>query len=175
MPSGIDLPGLLATIPTGGALVAPLFTSQGSAVFILPSGTGTVTADHLLWLDHVTDSHVATLLQAPRDVSALGGWLGAYLDRRTDVRGWFAAIEQTGQVLWDMLLGPIQQRLTTIGLAEGAPVLLMPQGGIGLLPLHAALREVNALLTVRIYTLRATAFMLGWTPCSPDCAWPMGI
>jgi CHAT domain-containing protein len=143
MPSGLDLLGLLGTIPVGGALVAPLFTSQGSAVFILPSGTETVTADHLLWLDHVTDSHVATLLQGPSNVSTLGGWLGAYLNRHTDPHGWFAAIEQTGQALWEMLLEPIQQRLATVGLAEGAPVLLMPQGGIGLLPLHAAWRKVE--------------------------------
>jgi hypothetical protein len=42
-----------------------------------------------------------------------------------------------------MLMGPIQQRLITLGLVEGAPVLLMPQGGIGLLPLHAAWHEGN--------------------------------
>jgi CHAT domain-containing protein len=143
MPSGIDLPGLLAMIPIGGALVAPLFTSQGSAVFILPGGTETVTAEHLLWLNHVTDSHVATLLRGPSDAPALGGWLGAYDNWRTDPHGWFTAIEHTGQALWEMLLGPIHQRLTTLGLAEGAPILLMPQGGIGLLPLHAAWREVE--------------------------------
>jgi CHAT domain-containing protein/tetratricopeptide (TPR) repeat protein len=143
MPSGIDLPDLLAAIPVGGALVAPLFTSQGSAVFILPSGTETVTAEHLLWLNHVTDSHVAALLRGQSDAPALDGWLGAYLNWRTDPYRWFTAIEHTGQVLWDMLLGPIQQRLTTLGIAEGAPVLLMPHGGIGLLPLHAAWREVD--------------------------------
>jgi CHAT domain-containing protein len=134
MPTGIDLPSLLATIPTRGALVAPLFTSQGSAMFILPGGTETVTADHLLWLDQVTDRHAATLLR---------GWLGAYDNWRTDPHGWFTAIERVGQALWEILLGPIQQRLATLGLAEGAPVLLMPQGGIGLLPLHAAWREVD--------------------------------
>jgi CHAT domain-containing protein/predicted LPLAT superfamily acyltransferase len=143
MPSGLDLPGFLAMIPPGGALVAPLFTSQGSAVFILPSGTETVTAEHLLWLDHVTDSQVATLLWGPNDVPMVDGWVRGYLNRHTNWRGWFAAIKHIGQALWEMLLGPIQQRLTTLGLAEGAPVLLMPQGGIGLLPLHAAWREVD--------------------------------
>jgi CHAT domain-containing protein len=69
--------------------------------------------------------------------------LKAYLNRHADWRGWFTAIEHTGQALWEMLMGPIQQHLATLGLAEGAPVLLMPQGGIGLLPLHAAWREVD--------------------------------
>ena len=40
-------------------------------------------------------------------------------------------------------MGPIHQRLQALGLRQGAPVLLMPQGGLGLLPLHAAWREVD--------------------------------
>lgn len=94
-------------------------------------------------MDDVTDRSLYTLLQGPSDVPELGGWLRAYFDRDTDLPGWFAAIEQTGRALWDMLLGPIQQRLATLSLAEDAPVVLMPQGGIGLLPLHAAWREVD--------------------------------
>jgi len=38
MPSGLDLPDLLALIPEGGALVAPVFTLKGSAVLVLPTG-----------------------------------------------------------------------------------------------------------------------------------------
>ena len=37
MPTGLDLPGLLKLIPDGGALVAPLATSQGGAVFSCPT------------------------------------------------------------------------------------------------------------------------------------------
>jgi tetratricopeptide (TPR) repeat protein len=172
MPTGIDLPGLLAMIPPGGALVAPLFTSQGSAVFILPSRPETVTMDHLLWLDHITDSHVATLLRGPSDGPTLGGWLGAYLNRRTNWHGWLAAIEQTGQALWEMLLGPIQQRLATLGLVEGAPVLLMPQGGIGLLPLHAAWREVDGTRRVFLddYTVSYVPSGYALTITSAACA-----
>ncbi len=44
MPQGLTLSELLALIPTGGAMVAPLLTSQGSAVFVLPYRTKSVTA-----------------------------------------------------------------------------------------------------------------------------------
>ena len=40
-------------------------------------------------------------------------------------------------------MGSVHERLKALGLNEGAPVLLMPQGGLGILPLHAAWREVN--------------------------------
>jgi CHAT domain-containing protein len=46
-------------------------------------------------------------------------------------------------MLWEHLIGPVHQRLAALGLGEGAPVLLIAPGGMNLLPLHAAWREVN--------------------------------
>ncbi len=69
--------------------------------------------------------------------------MGAYAEFRTEQIGWFNTIETSGQTLWKRLIGPIHQRLQALGLRQGAPVLLMPQGGLGLLPLHAAWREVD--------------------------------
>ncbi len=78
MPTGLDLPGLLGLIPEGGALVAPLFTSKGSAVFVLPHGTATVTKEHVIELDRFTEADLRALLRGPDDEPELGGWLGAY-------------------------------------------------------------------------------------------------
>ena len=77
MPTGLDLPGLLDLIPEGGALVAPLFTSKGSAVFVLPHGTVTVTKEHVIELDRFTTADLSALLQGAGDKPGLGGWLGA--------------------------------------------------------------------------------------------------
>lgn len=40
-------------------------------------------------------------------------------------------------------MGQVHQRLIDLGLAPGAPGILMPQGGLGVLPLHASWREVD--------------------------------
>ncbi len=49
----------------------------------------------------------------------------------------------TGQ-LWEVLMKDVHKQLQEeLQLNTGAPILLMPQGGLGLLPLHAAWREVD--------------------------------
>jgi len=138
MPTGLDLCGILEQIPSGGALVAPLVTSQGSAVFVLPDGAKTVSAEHIIPLETFTDD---LLIGSEGDP----GWINAYVAWRGSgsLEAWKTAIETfTGQ-LWDALMGPIHERLTNLDLADGAPVTLMPQGGLGLLPLHAAWRQVD--------------------------------
>jgi tetratricopeptide (TPR) repeat protein len=137
---------LLDLVPENGALVAPVITSQGSAALVLPHGTTAVTGEHAVMLDRFTESDLLTLLLGSvsdtglgrDDVLDLGGWLGGYARRTNDWPAWLATIEHTGRKLWDGVVGPISGRLRDMGLAEGAPVLLLPQGGLGLLPLHAA-------------------------------------
>ncbi|MCL4299210.1 MAG: CHAT domain-containing protein [Anaerolineae bacterium] len=137
MPTGLDLAGILALIPAGGALVAPLVTSQGSAVFVLPHGATTIEAEHVIRLDDFTDDDLNALLVGSEDKL---GWLWTYT---RDMQRWQTTIESFTGRLWDVLMEPVHQKLTDLGLAQGAPVLLMPQGGLGLLPLHAAWREVD--------------------------------
>jgi CHAT domain-containing protein/tetratricopeptide (TPR) repeat protein len=134
MPTGLDVAALLGLIPSGGALVAPLFSSKGSAVFVLPHGTSEITEAHIIALDQFTDASLRALLV---------DWVGAYQQQDDDRRAWLTAIEDTGCTLWASLMGPVHERLSTLGLAKSAPVLLLPQGGLGLLPLHAAWREVD--------------------------------
>ena len=52
-----------------------------------------------------------------------------------------ARVENTGRVLWDSVISPIHTRLAALEIGEGGPVVLIPQAGVGLLPLHAAWRE----------------------------------
>jgi CHAT domain-containing protein len=148
MPTGLDLPGLLGLIPEGGALVAPLFTSKSSAVFVVPHGTATVGMEHFIEIDGFTTADLFAVLQGPADDATLGGWLGAYLNYRLSPNrffrsAWLRTIEAAGQELWEVFLGPVHERLKSFGLKEGAAILMMPQGGLGLLPLHAAWRIVE--------------------------------
>jgi CHAT domain-containing protein len=149
MPTGVDLPNLLDVVPEGGALVAPLFTSKGSAVFVLPHAIGIVTEEHVIQLEEFTDEDLHTLLQGSADKRYPAGRLGAYADYHISPttgffrKKWFEAIETVGRELWDSLLGPVHERLKSHGLKQDAPILIIPQGGLGLLPLHAAWRTVD--------------------------------
>jgi CHAT domain-containing protein/chaperonin cofactor prefoldin len=147
MPVDMDMASILALIPEGGVLVAPLVTSQGSAVFIIPHGTEVVRVENVISLNGFTGDDMAALLIGDHDKP---GWLQAYasfLEHRTRARleEWQLAIEKfTGQ-LWQKLMGPIHEKLMDLGIRREVPVIIMPQSGLGLLPLHAAWRHVNGM------------------------------
>lgn len=118
---GLDLDALsarriLALVPGEGALVAPVFTSEGSAVLVVPHAERRVEARHVLWLDDFTTADLAVLTKR------ISG-------------GAEQAIEAVGEELWERLAGRIARRLRRAGARR---VLLLPQGGLGLLPVHAA-------------------------------------
>lgn len=142
MPTGLDLPGILGLIPEGGALVAPLVTSEGSAVFVIPHEADKVCDDHVVSLDSLHEYDLLKLLRGP------GGWMYTYFDLRIEMtkaamEQWLEVIEKSTSRLWTMLMGPVHKKLQDLGLAEAAPVILMPQGYLGLLPLHAAWRDID--------------------------------
>ena len=171
MAPGLDVEKMLALIPRGGALVAPLVTLHGSALFIIPHGTLTLRDEHILWIDEFNEDHLQTLLFG---TDSQPGWLGAYVEYRnavafclqikrdaetgkanskvlsealTDLKNvaeqWNATINLTTGQLWNELMAPVYHRLKTLCCPENAPVLLIPQAGLGLLPLHAAWRPIK--------------------------------
>ncbi|KAF5416054.1 MAG: hypothetical protein C5S48_04200 [Candidatus Methanogaster sp.] len=150
MPAGLDLPEILGLIPEGGALVAPLVTSMGSAVFVIPHGADSVRTDHVVMLDSLTEDDLLELLRGPANETGLGGWMGACFafcdENRTmaDTKRWLDMIEATTDELWTLLMGPVHRKLQDLNLTEAAPVILMPQGYLGLLPLHASWRDMNS-------------------------------
>ncbi len=140
MPEGLPLDDLLALIPADGALVAPLFTSQGSAVFVVPGGVQEVTAEHVIRLDDFTLADLVAITRASDDGP---GWLRYYIDYRfggAGAQALFDGIEDVTRRLWDAFVGAVHERLQALGVRR---VLVMPQGDTILLPLHAAWREVD--------------------------------
>jgi CHAT domain-containing protein len=97
-------------------------------------------------LDSLTEDDLLDLLQGPADETGLSGWMGAYFAFRNErtnaaTKRWLDVIEATTGKLWTMLMGPVHQKLQDLKLTEAAPITLMPQGYLGLLPLHASWRD----------------------------------
>ena len=128
MPDSPSAATILQGIPAGSALVAPVLTPAGTAVFIVPAGAQAVDAGHVLRLEF-DDAALRALL------SGDGGWLAGFFSRDSHPDLWQDTIAATGRQLWNGLMGPIAARLAQLGIHHA---LLMPQGGLGLLPLHAA-------------------------------------
>jgi CHAT domain-containing protein/uncharacterized protein YjbI with pentapeptide repeats len=128
MPDSPAVTTILQGIPAGSALVAPVLTPAGTAVFVVPAGAQAVDPEHVLRLDF-DDAALHALLAGDR------GWLPGYFSRDAHPAVWRDTIAATGRQLWNGLMGPIADRLAQLGIRRA---LLMPQGGLGLLPLHAA-------------------------------------
>jgi CHAT domain-containing protein len=121
---GVDDPGLsfdaiMALAPEQGALVAPVFTSKGSAVFVIPHGAKRVTVGDVLLLKDFTTVDLGVLIERSKERSE-------------------QAIDDVTKVLWDGLVAKVHARLRRLAVRR---ILLLPQGGLGLLPVHAAWRE----------------------------------
>lgn len=137
MPEGLDLPDLLAIIPKDGALIAPVVTSHGGGVLVVPYGVAKLTADHYLSLPELTGKRVSAWVIGTEEAP---GWLRVYADFINNrlplsaLGGWKAIVSEV--VIH--LLAPIQAKLAALGVAHGAELLLVPQGRLGMLPLHAS-------------------------------------
>ncbi len=138
LPASLDLAQLLSLIPAGGALIAPAITDQGSVVFVVPAGVNTLATDHVLWLDEFTRANLHTLFNG---TEAEPGWLRVHLNHRSTPEVWDKVINSSIEQLNRQLVSPIVEKLAQLGVERGSPLLLLPQGGLGLLPLHAPLLD----------------------------------
>jgi CHAT domain-containing protein/tetratricopeptide (TPR) repeat protein len=150
MPADIDVATILQLVPENGAILAPVVTSQGGAVFVLPAGLSSISEEQVVRLDEFDEQALHALLASraflldPDDDES--GWeliQQAMMGEGIRVRDVAQTVEEFTDRLWDLFVGPTYKRLQALGIAEEAPVTILLQGGIGLLPVHAASRTVN--------------------------------
>ncbi len=139
LPAALSLAEILDLVPEQGVLIAPLITSRGSLVFVVPHGLSEIDEAQVLRLDQVTDRTLEDWLWGS---DTQPGWVSTYgrFKASQDTQTWQSVVETIGQSLWAALLQPIYERLETLGVKQA---LLLPAGGLQLLPLHAAWRLVE--------------------------------
>ncbi|MEL0587206.1 MAG: CHAT domain-containing protein [Candidatus Thiodiazotropha sp. (ex. Lucinoma kazani)] len=141
MPEGLDLAALLSLVPRGGAIVAPFVSKRGSAVLIVLDGCHEITSKEIIWLDDFTEVDLESLVLGASGWARLGGWLEAYRRQGDDPAAWRREIQHVTGELWLRLWEPVHMELRKRGLTVGAPLVIMAQGLLAVLPLHAAWRE----------------------------------
>lgn len=139
---------ILRLVGRGECLVAPVLTAMGGAVFLLFSGQNRIGSHDVLWLDgagalfDLLRPGQARISDAPSDSRI---WLGDYVRRRAETSERTRqeredATDQLLAMLWDEFVGPVHARLQGTDTEE---LVILPQGGLQLLPLHAAWRDVG--------------------------------
>jgi CHAT domain-containing protein/tetratricopeptide (TPR) repeat protein len=137
--SVFDAAALGGLAPEGGAIVLLAAATHGGIGFVLPAGCSKVSEEHAVALPEATRSAMRGLL---------AGWDRAYQavtgnQGRTSFLGANAALEAMLDGLWLQVMGPIAAKLVELGVKPGAELVLLPQGDLALLPLHAAWRMVE--------------------------------
>jgi CHAT domain-containing protein/tetratricopeptide (TPR) repeat protein len=129
LPTGLALPEIVGLVPVDGALVAPLITNHGGAAFVVPHGAAEVGTDQLVPLPGLTEDALGSLIRplaerpgSPTPVPATDG------------------LDEVTARLWELLMGPVHERLVALGLRPQAPVVVILPGGLSVLPVHAAWR-----------------------------------
>ena len=152
--------GIVEQIPAGGALVAFDVTKFGSVVFTVPAGTRQLQPANITDIPDFTSETLDRLLdeQSPHSWIALVK-ATAELETPQQFREWLGYQNGFMNALWNSLIGPVYAKLCELGIAPGAPVLLLPQGGLWLLALHAASRLVDG-----VQRAFADDFVITYTP-----------
>lgn len=127
-------------VDQGHVILLPIMTDAGGMLLVVSRGAG---GPRITRLD---------LPALPRQLELFlngsggsGGWLRAYGAHYADVAEqqqrwpeWLAALDRSGQALWELVGGPIQAELDRLGVAQGTRLVWLPTGPMGILPLGLA-------------------------------------
>jgi tetratricopeptide (TPR) repeat protein len=131
--------------PAAAAILGFVVTSAGGLCFVVRPGELTATRDDVIELPDFGTRALNSLLHGSpiglivrrsaedQEPPTHGWWLLA-----KEVDKWPEKIRAMTVTLGSALMTPILQHLRRIGIQRGAEVTILPHGGLGLLPLHAA-------------------------------------
>ncbi|MHA1949045.1 MAG: CHAT domain-containing protein [Candidatus Thorarchaeota archaeon] len=143
---GLKLKQILSLIPENGALVAPFATSKGGAALVVPYAVKKVMPKHIVWLGAQSNERVFELLHGVSDTKKNEGWVSSYSNftesrTREALDQWQKCIKESACEIWNSFMEPIHKKLVKLRIEKDSPIVFMSQGGMGLLPLHAATKS----------------------------------
>lgn len=133
--SSLTAADILQTPPPQTALIMPLLTELGCAILLVPHGLAALTADHVVWLEGNRETLLNPLMID--GVDSLG-WFDAYERRQQNHHLWQEAVDEVTERIWQILFHPILSRLYRDNIKH---LVILPQGGLQWLPLHAAWQQ----------------------------------
>jgi CHAT domain-containing protein/tetratricopeptide (TPR) repeat protein len=139
-PKALD--GLGALIPSGGAALFPVLSWRKGAVIVVTRKEEGLRCEPV-WLPKFSKPRLVQLQRGDPGWKDLGGWLKAYSYHRSEPEAWVREINAMGGILYDEVWAPVLEKLNEMNITAGAELIWFPQGGSGVLPMHAAWKEEN--------------------------------
>jgi CHAT domain-containing protein/tetratricopeptide (TPR) repeat protein len=125
------------TVP-GSALVVPLITPMGSAIFVLCCNDTAVSPEKVISLANITSRDIDKLLFGS---NVAHGWLSAYEARNEGLvqsERWRSTISTVCEGLSEVLLADLWRILKALNVSR---IVVLSGSGLQFLPLHAAARN----------------------------------
>jgi CHAT domain-containing protein len=140
---GIALAEARRIAAAGGAVALPVITEHGGKLIIITAPVGGSDIA-VIDLPDLTPARLSELLAGPSGKPA-GGWIAAYFvnylqgpEQTQRWPEWLDAVERLGPALWRLLGARLDATLKERGIKRGAPLLWLPSGWLGVLPLGIA-------------------------------------
>ncbi len=133
--------GIVAIVRHGllkdSALVAPIVTEQGGKFLVVTEADGAASI-RAVELSGLTPDALKALLRETDKDGRSTGWLAAYEHQDGEPDVWQKTIAEIGPKLWSLFAGALDAELKAAGVKDGARLIVLPQGALGLLPLDLA-------------------------------------
>ncbi|MEM7774210.1 MAG: CHAT domain-containing protein [Pseudomonadota bacterium] len=131
----------LDLVPSGGAIVVPVVTTIGTKLIVLVANGETRTTD-VVHCAELTTTRLDTFIHGSAP-GGTDGWLATMTgrddrDATTRRRDMIAKADAVGDDLWTLIGARLTATLDGHGLAKGARLIVMPSGGLGILPIGLA-------------------------------------
>ncbi|MGC2602564.1 MAG: PDZ domain-containing protein, partial [Rhodomicrobium sp.] len=135
-------------------LVAPIVTRWGSKILIVTAADG-VPAISAVEFPDLTSGTLEALLRHTDRAGQASGWRVDYDRQQTDLNAWLSAIDGIGPKLWTLFAGKLDAALKQAGVKDGARLIVLPTGALGLLPLELARDPATARSFADAYNVTA--------------------
>lgn len=140
----LDVERLLKYIPADAVLIVPFFSSMGGAVLILHPSQSELSKQNILFMDEFSREEFHELLYG---IDSGLGWMRNYFYARNRIEfdtydSWFDAMDRLTHRMWKSFVGEIHTKIVQ-SYQDIQRIIIIPQGGLQNLPLHAAWHETE--------------------------------
>ncbi|MCP5251523.1 MAG: CHAT domain-containing protein [Burkholderiales bacterium] len=153
-PSILTILHWLSDLPSDSTIVAPIFSNQGTIVFILPVGIKNIGAENIVIIDGFTRKDLHALIRGEKD-NEWGGYILAYAELKAKIlnlkndnqerNAWREKIEKTLKD-FSQWIDPTFKQLQEMGIRRNSRLILLTDSDSGFLPIHSVQFQGQPLL-----------------------------
>lgn len=162
----------LSKLPSDSTIIAPIFSNQGTIIFILPAGLKNISEENIITIREFTRSDLHALIRGEKR-DEWGGYIATYADLKIKINQYEKALKINRPVAYEYLklsrrnfetqiadalstfsqrwLNQTLERLQQLDIGHDSRLIWLLDSDTGLLPIHSIAYENQPLLA--LYTI----------------------